>query len=106
MSASTWSGTVGDKRVALFGTYLVDGTTATIDGGTFESVTSDRAVFLVVNGGQLTITNVKISKTGNATTSDGAITAGSASSSIAVVTANGGTATGPTSVGAPSPGGR
>lgn len=33
----------------------------------------------------------------DATASDGAITAGSESSSITVVTANGGTATGPTS---------
>ena len=44
------------------------------------------------NGGVLALTM-------DATTSDGAITAGSVSSSIAVVTANGGAATGPTSGG-------
>ena len=69
LSAGTWSGTIGDKQVTLSGAYLVDGTTATIDGGTFESATADQAVFLVVNGGRLTITNARIAKTGDATSS-------------------------------------
>ncbi|VEI18079.1 hypothetical protein [Actinomyces viscosus] len=69
LSAGTWSGTIGDKQMTLSGAYLVDGTTATIDGGTFESTTSDQAVFLVVNGGRLTVTNAKIAKTGDATSS-------------------------------------
>jgi len=55
--------------VTLSGAYLVDGTTATIDGGTFESATADQAVFLVVNGGRLTITNARIAKAGDATSS-------------------------------------
>ena len=69
LSAGTWSGTIGDKQVTLSGAYLVDGTTATIDGGTFESATADQAVFLVVNGGRLTITNARIAKAGDATSS-------------------------------------
>ena len=69
LSAGTWSGTIGDKQVTLSGAYLVDGTTATIDGGTFESATADQAVFLVVNGGRLTINNARIAKTGDATSS-------------------------------------
>ena len=68
LSAGTWSGTIGDKQVTLSGAYLVDGTTATIDGGTFESTTADQTVFLVVGGGSLSITNARITKSGDAST--------------------------------------
>lgn len=57
LSAGTWSGAIGDKEVTLKGAYIVDGVTATLDGGTWESTTADQAVFLVVNGGSLTLTN-------------------------------------------------
>lgn len=67
LSSGTWSGTIGDKQVTLSGAYLVDGVTAAIDGGAFESTTTDQAVFLVVNGGRLTVTNAKVTKTGDAT---------------------------------------
>ena len=68
LSAGTWSGTIGDKQVTLSGAYLVDGITATIDGGTFESTAADQTVFLVVNGGSLSITNARIAKSGDAST--------------------------------------
>ncbi|MDO4901599.1 hypothetical protein [Actinomyces sp.] len=66
--AGSWTGSIGDKEVALAGAYLVDGITATIDGGTFESTNSDETVFLVVNGGSLTVTNARVSKSGDAST--------------------------------------
>ena len=68
LSAGTWSGTIGDKQVTLSGAYLVDGITATSDGGTFESTAADQTVFLVVNGGSLSITNARIAKSGDAST--------------------------------------
>ena len=68
LSAGTWSGTIGDKQVTLSGAYLVDGITATIDGGTCESTAADQTVFLVVNGGSLSITNARIAKSGDAST--------------------------------------
>ena len=45
----------------------MDGVTATLDGGTWESTTADQAVFLVVNGGSLTLTNAAVVKSGDAT---------------------------------------
>ncbi|WP_218961942.1 hypothetical protein [Actinomyces ruminis] len=68
LSAGSWTGNIGDKEVTLSGAYLVDGITATIDGGTFESTNTDEAVFLVVNGGILTVTNARINKSGDAST--------------------------------------
>lgn len=67
LSAGTWSGAIGDKEVTLKGAYIVDGVTATLDGGTWESTTADQAVFLVVNGGSLTLTNAAVVKSGDAT---------------------------------------
>lgn len=68
LSAGSWTGSIGDKEVTLAGAYLVDGITATIDGGTFESTSADEAVFLVVNGGTLTVTNARVNKSGDAST--------------------------------------
>ncbi|MBM6980056.1 MAG: hypothetical protein I3J03_10135, partial [Actinomyces succiniciruminis] len=45
-----------------------DGIAATIDGGTFESTNGDETVFLVVNGGSLTVTNARVNKSGDAST--------------------------------------
>ncbi|WP_220475009.1 hypothetical protein [Actinomyces sp. 2119] len=70
LSAGSWSGTVGDRTVDLAGAYVVDGTQATIDGGTWESTEPDQAVFLVVNGGSLTLTNAAVTKSGDATSSN------------------------------------
>ena len=68
LSAGSWSGAIGDKTMTLSGAYLVNGIEATIDGGTFESTSADEAVFLVVGGGSLTITNARINKSGDAST--------------------------------------
>ena len=68
LTAGTWSGAIGDKTMTLSGAYLVNGIEATIDGGTFESTSADEAVFLVVGGGSLTITNARINKSGDAST--------------------------------------
>ena len=68
LSPGSWTGKVGDKEITLSGAYLVDGITATIDGGTFESTTADQTVFLVVGGGSLSITNARITKSGDAST--------------------------------------
>ncbi len=53
------------KSQILSGAYLVNGIDATIDGGTWESTTADQNVFLVVNGGSLTLTNATIAKSGD-----------------------------------------
>mgnify|MGYP000897392334 CR=1 FL=1 len=68
LSSGSWTGRIGDKEITLSGAYLVDGISATIDGGTFESATADQTVFLVVGGGSLSITNARITKSGDAST--------------------------------------
>lgn len=70
LSAGSWSGSIGDRTIDLAGAYVVDGTQATIDGGTWESTEPDQAVFLVVNGGSLTLTNAAVVKSGDATSSN------------------------------------
>ncbi len=67
----------GDKTVTIDAAYLIDGVDVTITSGTYasESGSSDEVVFLVVNGGSLTVTGnadeyVSIVKTGSAV-SDG-----------------------------------
>ncbi|WP_220092960.1 hypothetical protein [Actinomyces sp. Z5] len=68
LSSGSWTGSIGDKEITLSGAYLVDGIAATIDGGTFESTSADETVFLVVNGGSLTVTNARVNKSGDAST--------------------------------------
>lgn len=68
LSPGTWTGTIGDKEVTLSGAYLVDGVDATIEGGTWQSTTGDQTVFLVVNGGSLTLAHARVVKTGDAST--------------------------------------
>ena len=57
--------TIDGKSTTLSGAYVVDGIDAVIDGGTYSSTTADQAVFLVVNGGSLTIRNAGITKSGD-----------------------------------------
>ncbi len=67
LTAGTVTTTIGGKSVTYAGAYVVDGVSATIDSGTYASTTDDRAVFLVINGGSLTITgDVAIKKSGSA----------------------------------------
>lgn len=67
-SAPGGSGTSNTQL--LSGAYLVNGIAATIDGGTWASATADQNVFLVVNGGSLTIKNATITKTGDSSNED------------------------------------
>jgi hypothetical protein len=60
----------GGGSQQLSGAYLVNGISATIDGGTWASTTADQNVFLVVNGGSLTITNATITKSGDSSNED------------------------------------
>lgn len=61
----------GSATQQLSGAYLVDGVAASIDGGTWASTTADQNVFLVVNGGSLTITGATITKSGDSSNEDG-----------------------------------
>jgi len=79
LSAGTYSATFtssqsgpggGGGTQKLSGAYLVDGIAATIDGGTWASTTADQNVFLVVNGGSLTLKNATITKSGDSTNED------------------------------------
>lgn len=69
VTSGSYTATFGDKRVTLNGAYLIDGTEVTIDSGTYASTTADQAVFLVVNGGKLTVTGATIEKSGDASSS-------------------------------------
>lgn len=65
LSSGSWTGTIDGKEVTINGAYLVDGKEVTIDGDTYESAKANEAVFLVVNGGKLTIKDATIKKTGS-----------------------------------------
>ena len=65
LSSGSWTGQIGDKTVTLNGAYIVDGIDAVIEGGTWESTEADQTVFLVVNGGSLTIKDAAVIKTGD-----------------------------------------
>lgn len=67
VTSGTYTATFGNKEVTLSGAYLIDGVDVTIDSGTYTSTTADQAVFLVVNGGSLTVTGATIEKSGDAT---------------------------------------
>ena len=59
--------TIDRKTITYNGAYVVDGIEATINSGTYESSTDNQVVFLVINGGKLTINGgVVINKTGSA----------------------------------------
>lgn len=66
LSSGMVSTTIDGKTVTYSGAYVVDGIEATIGSGTYESTKDDQVVFLVINGGKLTITgDVTINKTGS-----------------------------------------
>lgn len=67
LEAGTVTTTIDGKSVTYSAAYVVDGIEATIGSGTYESVTDDQAVFLVINGGSLKIKgDVVINKSGSA----------------------------------------
>ena len=75
LSAGTYTATVEGTEIAYQAAYLVDGIDVVIDGGTYEASDADEVVFLVVNGGSLTITDATVSKSGEATSTDAERTA-------------------------------
>ena len=67
LTSGTVTTTIGGKSITYSGAYVVDGVEATIGSGTYESATDNQVVFLVINGGSLTIQgDVTINKTGSA----------------------------------------
>lgn len=66
LTAGTVTTTINGQEVTYSAAYLVDGIDATIGSGTYESAVDGQAVFLVINGGSLTIQGeVNINKTGS-----------------------------------------
>lgn len=66
LSSGSVTTTIGGKSITYSGAYVVDGIEATISSGTYESTTDDQVVFLVINGGSLTISGeVTVNKTGS-----------------------------------------
>ena len=47
--------------------YIIDGESKTYDSGTYASTAEDECVFLVINGGTLTLNNATITKSGDGT---------------------------------------
>ncbi|MCG2797208.1 MAG: hypothetical protein L6367_01565 [Cellulomonas sp.] len=70
LSSGSYTATFDGTEVTLTAAYLVDGEDVTIDAGTYASAVADQAVFLVVNGGSLTIAGSTITKSGDASSSD------------------------------------
>ncbi len=66
LSSGTVTTKIDGKTISYAGAYVVDGIEATISSGTYESATDNQAVFLVINGGKLTIKGgTVINKTGS-----------------------------------------
>ncbi len=70
LSSGTYEVKIGNKTVTLSGAYVVDGTDAVITGGDWSSSETDQNVFLVLNGGSLTLRNASVTKTGDAGEND------------------------------------
>lgn len=72
LKSGTITTTIDGKTVTYSAAYLVDGITATIGSGTYESAIQDQVVFLVINGGKLTIKgDVTINDNGTTDGGDG-----------------------------------
>lgn len=66
LSSGTVTTTIDGKTISYKAAYVVDGVNATIGSGMYESSTDDETVFLVINGGSLTIEGeVEIVKNGS-----------------------------------------
>ncbi len=55
LSSGSVVATIDGKEVTYKAAYIVDGIEATIVSGEYESIADDEAVFLVINGGKLTV---------------------------------------------------
>ena len=70
LSAGSVTVTIDGTDHTYRAAYLVDGIDATVSEGTYASTSSDEPVFLVVNGGSLTVTDATVEKSGDAGTND------------------------------------
>ena len=70
LSSGSYEVQIGNKTVTLSGAYVVDGIEAVIEGGEWNSSSTDQNVFLVMNGGSLTLKNAALTKTGDAGAND------------------------------------
>lgn len=66
LTSGTVTATIGGQSVTYKAKYVVDGITATIKEGTYESAIDDEIVFLVINGGKLRLEDAKVNKAGSA----------------------------------------
>lgn len=67
LESGTVTTTIGGRSVTYKAKYVVDGVTAVVKGGTYESTSDDEVVFLVINGGTLALEDgVVINKSGSA----------------------------------------
>lgn len=71
LSSGTVTTVIDGKEITYNAAYLVDGIEATIGSGTYESIRDDENVFLVINGGKLTIKGDDIQITKGGTQADG-----------------------------------
>ncbi|MCI2061892.1 MAG: hypothetical protein LKJ83_03875 [Eubacteriaceae bacterium] len=66
LKAGTYTVTIGGKSVTYKAAYIVDGIDATISGGTYKAAAAkNKTVFLVCNGGSLTISDATVKKSGS-----------------------------------------
>ncbi len=67
LTSGSVTATIGEKSVTYKAKYVVDGVAAVVEAGTYESTNDDEVVFLVINGGTLSLENgVVINKSGSA----------------------------------------
>lgn len=67
LKSGTVTTTIDKKSVTYKAKYVVDGVTAVVKTGTYESTSDDEVVFLVINGGTLALEDgVVINKSGSA----------------------------------------
>lgn len=69
---------IDGEILKLSGAYVIDGIDASISGGTYASSDSDQNVFLVINGGSLTLSNAKLVKNNDDSDTDELTAANSA----------------------------
>lgn len=65
LSSGTVTTTIGGRTVSYKAKYIVDGVVAEAKGGTYESTDDGEVVFLVINGGALSLDGVTVNKTGS-----------------------------------------
>lgn len=69
LSSGTYTATIDGQEVKYKAAYLVDGIDAVISSGTYKSAAKDQVVFLVCNGGSLTISDATVKKSNSKSSS-------------------------------------